>query len=354
MINDFRTTLREWPSPEAGSDLRERILRSRGGGRRVLLPIDRSAAWRLRLLVAAAAVVAIVAIADRVQQGQDAPQQSGRDLYSDLFGGGPWSPSVGAAQEASKVPTLPRYPLIVDFDPSRVAGGTWTYETWTSTDDIVTGRTASITMSASGVQLEGTTAWLVTTARGARADAADSLFVSRETLRPLRHSINGPKSRAHVVQQYSPDSVHETIDWTGPNERHLRGTVPLPGTREAPLLTFAYEIDLNLLAQTLPLKRDWRGSVYVVQLITPDPPVGPPFVPVDLRVVGRERVTVPAGTFDCWKVEVIRRYPDGEARTFLWASRDRHFVVKTEDRRGDFVIQRLLATYATTDTGDSR
>jgi DNA-directed RNA polymerase specialized sigma24 family protein len=39
---------------------------------------------------------------------------------------------------------------------------------------------------------------------------------------------------------------------------------------------------------------------------------------------------------------------------FLWASRDLHFVVQTEDRRGDFVIQRLLATYATTDTGDSR
>jgi len=339
MTKDFRVALREWPAPEAASELRERILMSRAGGRRVDLPVDRTAPWRLRLLIAAAAVVAIVAIADRVQQGRDGPQEGGQGLYSHLFGGGPWSPSVGAAQEASKVPTLPRYPLIVDFDPSGVVGGTWTYETWTTTDDIITGKTGSITMSASAVLLEGTTAWLVTTARG--ANVGDSLFVSRETLRPLRHTINGPKSRFHVVQRYSADSVHETIDWMGPNERHLRSAARLPGIREAPLLTY---IDLNLLAQALPLDRDWSGSVYVVGLIS----LGTRFFPIDVRVIGRDRVAVPAGTFDCWKVAVIERHANLEFRTLLWVNRDRHFIVKTEDKGGDFVTRSLLATYAMT------
>lgn len=151
MIKDFRVALREWPAPEAASDLRERILRSRAGGSRVPLPLDRGTPWRLRSLVAAAAVVAIVAIADRVQQRRERPQEDGRDLYADLFGGVPWSPSVGAAQEASAAPTVPRYALIVAFEPSRVAGGTWTYERWTTTDDIITGRTGSITISASAV-----------------------------------------------------------------------------------------------------------------------------------------------------------------------------------------------------------
>lgn len=350
MIKDFRVALREWPAPEAASDLRERILRSRAGGSRVPLPLDRGTPWRLRLLVAAAAVVAIVAIADRVQQRRERPQEDGRDLYADLFGGVPWSPSVGVAQEASAAPTVPRYALIVAFEPSRVAGGTWTYERWTTTDDIITGRTGSITISASAVQLDGTPAWLVTTASGAVAAAADSLFVSRETLRPLRHTIHGPKSRVHVVQQYSPDSVHETIDWTAPNERHLRSSVQLPGIREAPLLT--YPTDLNLLAQALPLDRDWSGSAYVVQLITPGPTVGPrffspQFFSVDLRVIGRDRVTVPAGTFDCWKVEVIQRHGNVAFRTLVWASRDRHFIVKAEEKGGDFVTRHLLATYTT-------
>lgn len=340
MIKDVRVALRDWPAPEAGSELRERILRSRAGGTRMPLPLDRVSPWRLRFLVAAAAVVAAVAITDRVQRGPERPQEDGRDLYSDLFGGVPWSPSVGAAQEASAVAIVPRYPLILDFDPSRVAGGTWTYETWTTTDDIITGRTGSSTISASAVQLDGTPAWLVTTRRG-----TDSLFLSKETLRPLRHTINGPRSRVHVVQQYSRDSVHETIDWTGPNERHVRSAVQLPRIQEVPLLT--YLIDLNLLAQALPLDQGWSGSAYVVQLINSGPSIGPRFFPVDLRVIGHDRVIVPAGTFDCWKLEVIQRYPNAEFRTLLWVSRGRQFMVKTEDRGGDFVVRHLLATYTT-------
>jgi hypothetical protein len=51
-----------------------------------------------------------------------------------------------------------------------------------------------------------------------------------------------------------------------------------------------------------------------------------------LRVLGEERVRVPAGAFDCWKVEVIggpRIYP---RQTFashtMWVAKDEGWVVK--------------------------
>jgi hypothetical protein len=51
---------------------------------------------------------------------------------------------------------------------------------------------------------------------------------------------------------------------------------------------------------------------------------------------------VPAGTFDCWKLEVIQ---GGSARSELWVSRDRQWVVKTEYRGGDFVTEQVLTSY---------
>jgi len=339
MIKDFRVVLREWPAPEAGSELRERILMSRAGGRRVGLPVDRSAGWRVRLLVAAAAVVAIVAIATlgrgRANQG----------AYADLLSGAPWWPTVSAAQEPRTPPRAPRYALIGDLDQTRVAGGTWTYEGRTTTDGILTGTTGQFAITASATRLDGTPAWLVTTERRPIPDATDSLFVSQATLRPLRYAVNSSNSRTHIVQQYSVDSVHETIDVIGRGERHLRNTVALPGALHTPgLVLSAFATDLNLVTQALPLQRGWRGSAYTFGLMSQAGPI-PPFVPIDFRVVGRDLVTVPAGTFECWKLEVIRGY-EGEARSHLWVSRDRQWIVKAEYRGGDFVTEQVLTSYA--------
>lgn len=344
-LDAVRAALAGTPPLDPPADLLARILASRASGKRVRLP-NGGSKWRVRIVAIAATVAAIVALADSIDRGRGGGEPGARDLYTDLLGGALWSPSVGTAQEAHKAPSPPRYPLIANFDASRVVGGRWTYEGRTTTDGLHTGATSRVAITASARRLDDLPVWLVTTQRTRAPDAADSLFVSQATLRPVRFAINGRNSRTYVEQLYSGDSVHETIDVTGRRERHFRGVAALPGPREAALIPFVpFDVNLTLLSQALALNRRWRGSVYALGLVSP-PSRMPPFTPVDLRVIGRDRVTVPAGTFDCWKLEVIRRsYAGGESRSHMWMSRDHQWVVKTEYRGSDFVTEQLLTSY---------
>lgn len=67
-------------------------------------------------------------------------------------------------------------------------------------------------------------------------------------------------------------------------------------------------------------------------------------VPLDLRVVGRDRVTVPAGTFDCWRLE-IEIHLWGTERGRIWVSRDKGWVIKKQFRGSDYVVNTLLESY---------
>jgi hypothetical protein len=57
-------------------------------------------------------------------------------------------------------------------------------------------------------------------------------------------------------------------------------------------------------------------------------------IPIDLRVTGSERVTVPAGSFESWVVSV--RFRDQEARVYV--SRDRGWVVKISMPMGEDAV----------------
>ena len=67
---------------------------------------------------------------------------------------------------------------------------------------------------------------------------------------------------------------------------------------------------------------------------------------LDLRVIGKDRVTVPAGTFDCWRIEVQTPRWDIE-RSLIWVSRDKGWLIKQERRGSDpnYVIIDVLESY---------
>src|SRR3989442_12540527 len=75
------------------------------------------------------------------------------------------------------------------------------------------------------------------------------------------------------------------------------------------------------LFQLTPLNSSWRGSVYGPWFTQRD---RTQLLPVDLRVIGSERVTLPVGTFDTWIVG--GRFVNQEPRVYV--SKTQGFVVK--------------------------
>jgi hypothetical protein len=157
----------------------------------------------------------------------------------------------------------------------------------------------------------------------------DSTYFEPATLRPIYAAQGGVKFR--LVRRFTRDSVREALDIGGAHPRSWRASAGIPGAQDAPLVLRWARVDLTLLLQVLPLDRGWRGSVYSVGPVGPDPSKTG-FAPVDLRVVGSGRIEVPAGRFECWKL-AFRESP--ESMLTLWVSKDRGWLVRADQRGTD-------------------
>jgi hypothetical protein len=60
-------------------------------------------------------------------------------------------------------------------------------------------------------------------------------------------------------------------------------------------------------------------------------------------MVGEERLSVPAGTFDCWRLRVVGT-PDGQ----LWVSKGEQLLVKTSDGAKGYELETVLVSYTPT------
>jgi hypothetical protein len=72
----------------------------------------------------------------------------------------------------------------------------------------------------------------------------------------------------------------------------------------------------------LPLAEGYTATFRNLDLQTQKPKL------MQLKVAGVESVTVPAGTFDAWKVDVASAEGDPDKST-VWVARDSRMVVKT-------------------------
>ncbi len=250
------------------------------------------------------------------------------------------------AQEAGP-PRRPRYEPVKNLRVARAHGGTWTYRNCTVFDDVLTKCRGRLTITLSQAKWEGRPAWLISQQLKSVRDWStmdtirtplDTTYVDPATLRPMYHVING--KAFHYVRRVTGDTIHEALDIGGAVPRSWRSSADIPGDRHAPLVLRWARVDLTLLLQVLPLDRWWRGSVYSVGLVGPDPSKTG-FVPVDLRVVGSRRIEVPAGRFECWKVEL----PDSpESTLILWVSKDHGWLIKTEQSGPDWRAESVLVS----------
>jgi hypothetical protein len=306
MSNNLQARLREQPVPEPDPGLRERIVASRAAGERVILPPVSAPRSRVTVaLVATAAVLLAVLLW---------PRQTGPETHDSIFVGTPFWPTSGYGQEPSDLrDTLgrARYPLLDRVSSHDLQLGTWSYQATMTTDGLVTTSQGDRQFSIASISRDGTPALaIVTTGRGRYNPEGffDSLVVTRDSLRVLRrfkqYGIN-PFGKDYAPGQPPLSWKDADINWVGSVYRAL--------------------FQLSKLSST------WRGSVYVPWI-----PQGNRVrvIPIDLRVTGSERVTVPAGSFESWVVSV--RFRDQEARVYV--SRDRGWVVKISMPMGEDAV----------------
>lgn len=339
-LRALREALRALPLPEPTHDLLARIEASRAAGPRVILPVAIQASRvNRRPYVAAAAIVLVTAgglLFSTIRDRDGSESQ----FSSTGFGGMPFFPSDAFAQEPGGRLYKAKYqPAALEL--GRFGPGQWVYRTRVVIDGYATDSVEADTLTIASDEYRGRGVWRITNRWGWKYFAArDTLLVSRQDLRPVRRAHPAP-----AVQR--PGTTPPGIDFppdTGLGPLLLaRVSSHYPGTSLSGkmypalgLLNFVYAKPALLL---LPLASDWRGSIFL-SFGWGKHQFGR--IPLDMRVVGRETVHVPAGTFDCWKVELT--VPSSRIKTTIWVSRDRRWLVRLHEPFHDGAQEQVLVS----------
>ncbi len=170
-------------------------------------------------------------------------------------------------------------------------------------------------MSVSSVVEEVDGNWRITeTAKGPMGEVTDTEVLSQGALTPIeRHTMQGP---VEINLTYSDEKVEGTFNMSGqeqPVDVELDGPIFSDGAGSA------------LVVASLPLEEGYEARYTTFDLMAQR------VKPMKLTVTGVEEVTVPAGTFEAFRVEVQPASGDPGGST-LWVSTDGYEVVKVETR----------------------
>jgi hypothetical protein len=307
-----------------------RALERRAAGERVLLPTSGFGSarriWRIAVLTAAgaAAILAVSLVpagpvgSDQASAGEEECMSGTRSVFSAFV--------LGAGLACADAPTtfmLPdsAYQPVMALNASRVAAGHYVYETVWWTDGLVESPQARMEYTLLPAELRGTPVWEARGARQApyvegryvRREASETWF-DRATLEPLRYVSHWWDGSPWIDFEVTPDSIIQSRGRPGLAWRRF-ARARLGGI---PVLGFSVAHEFAVLT-ALPLAEGWAGQIDNIPA----------------AVVGREEITVPAGTFVCWRLESPEgstkrdRWPAGLAWR-AWVAVDRPLVVRTE------------------------
>ena len=344
---ELKAALRQLPAPEPSAELLPRILHSRATGVRISTRTrELTIPWRW---LAAAAIVSVLIggswmVSLSLSRLGSSPEV--REPLDEFLRGTGMLPSR-APLLPDEIPQ-PKYGLITsdNLDVTRVKDGIWTYAVEHTTDDVLTQPMGAIGIRVARATYLGRPVWMVNLAQQGRGESwnwtADSTRLDPATLRPERGVAYGNRWRRRLLQTFSSDSGREALDIGSPVEKSWRSTVALPFPSNALFINDWSTTRLAVLLPALPLARGWRGTIYQVAFITQGGVRS--IAPLDLRVRGTDRVNVPAGRFDCWRVDV-ESWLWGTRRETWWVSRDNGWLIKKQARGSDYVMTTRLATY---------
>jgi len=197
------------------------------------------------------------------------------------------------------------------FDPVALRAGQFVYQMTLERDAAATAL-GTRTVSASLSTYAGTPAWLLLETRMSDSGATafvDSLFTD-PSLRPMHWSAT--LGNARLGAEFRADTVYGATSAPS-GRRSMVGVVPSGSIVSSAML--------ETVLRVLPLQTAWEDSASVMSVTAASNAV----VPARLTVIAEDRVTVPAGEFDCWVLAV--RADAG--RSLYWISKQDPIVVRS-------------------------
>jgi hypothetical protein len=347
-VRALRDAVERMEIPRLREDALARIVSRRASGERIALQmLDTSVAeggrrpWLVSSLAGLAALIiaAVVLRPDAGVQSGDIPNRRALAAIDSACASNPATTRDSAALRqlmisAFGVPAAcgaePAHDGPIAYDASQIRTGTFTYDSKSITDGVFTSRHPSSAIAISKTKWRGISAILAVRDGPLLTGVhLDSLIVSADGPAPLYfasiYNTQHPEGAIRAVF----DSASITITMTG----HFDSVATFPFHMRSGQLPFGFTWPLVIPA--LPLAPKWHGELDVA------PPIHPraykyflrPWETVSLRVVKREMIRVPAGAFDCWKVQIGER-PDESA---VWVSTENHLVIRSVSvsRNGD-------------------
>ncbi|HMC54331.1 MAG TPA: DUF3108 domain-containing protein [Gemmatimonadaceae bacterium] len=312
--------LTEMPVPPADERLLARVLESRRGGTRVILPTaDAARPRRLALYMSAVAAAAVVVmVATRYARRETALLDVARDSW--LIG------DIAYAQTTP--PVRPAFAPAVASRPDRLRPQTLRYERrFVSAAGISTETDLRIELRRDSIA--GARAWRVSAVTKTHDGVVDaeSVWLDEKDLRPLRRVAEETPYRSYerIRIEQRLDGAH----FTGEMRAWKAGALSAHRTfdRQLPSQFGPYISDAvaPLYHMAVPLRAGWSGSLSVLGWAVRDNDV---FVSVDMRVDGEETVVVPAGKFACWRLAM--HWGRGR-RSWYWVRKSDGIGVRTLD-----------------------
>ena len=301
------------PTIPLDSALVDRVLAERQGGERMVLPVAGSSAVAvrrrglLRIVPAGAAAILLAVVGywarpwgrhetrtnmPSALTRQSSPASNDEFAVSEFF-----LPKSAFASEPA--PTDSSVPPLT-LDGARLRPGVIKYVRFERAAGGARRRIGIESVELSETRIEGRSAWRVVQRRQiADTEHVETLYADRATLRILGRTV-----RVQPYLHYLGITVRQRLlgdsltGWMQTDSGLGRPIARSLSPRSGPYLSDALA---PVLLGATTLGPGWRGRFSILGWAVRDGDVS---FPARLRVVGEERVTVPAGTFDCWKVAV--------------------------------------------------
>ena len=199
------------------------------------------------------------------------------------------------------------------FDGAKLQATTSTFSTKLSMMgqelNLSSTRTVAMSMHA------GKPIWrVIEQASGPMGSIADTTDLDAKTLLPVRRAAS--QGGGTLILAFTPDSVSGTIAGGGME-------MPVSIKIDKPVLSDGAGSELAL--STLPLAEGYKASIYAVDIMKGKAKE------MSLHVTGAETITVAAGTFQTFKVE-LQSVDESGAGVTIWFHRDDRRTIKVETK----------------------